>query len=95
MSDQELKNLVLPGEGGGEIKEWIPEDFGFNARSTDRDVFYKGKYELRRKKYNNWLLRKRVRNERGNTEMLVKWGMIVIEPQETEFAEMMFTLGLR
>lgn len=95
MSDQELKNLVLPGTGGGEIKEWIPEDFGFIPRSEDRIVFYKGKYELRRKNYNNWLLRKRVKNERGNSEMLIKWGMLVIEPKEVEFAKMMFTLGLR
>ena len=95
MSSEELSKLVLPGTGGGEIAEWIPEDYGFVARDKERIVFYKGKYELRRKQYNNWLLRKNRKNERGNTEMLIKWGMIVIEPAEIEFANLMFTLGLR
>lgn len=95
MSNEEIKKLVLPGSGGGDIKEWIPEDYGFIPRDSSRIVFYKGKYELRRKQYNNWLLRKNRKNERGNSEMLIKWGMIVIEPQEVEFADLMFTLGLR
>ena len=83
------------GKEGGNLNEWIPEQFGFTPKDDNRNVFYKGKYELRRKQYNNWLLRKKVRNERGNTEMLVKWGMIVIEPKEIEWAELMFSLGLR
>jgi len=95
MSKDELKGFVLPAEGGGGIKEWIPEDYGFVSRDDSRTVFFKGKYELRRKQYNNWLLRKNYKNKRGNSEMLIKWGMIVIEPQEIEFADLMFTLGLR
>jgi hypothetical protein len=95
MSTEEIKKLVLPAEGGGNLEEWIPEDYGFVARDEQRTVFFKGRYELRRKQYNNWLLRKKVKNERGNTEMLIKWGMIVIEPREVAFAELMFTLGLR
>lgn len=95
MSNEEIKKLVLPAKGGGEIREWIPEDYGFVSRDDSRTVFFKGKYELRRKQYNNWLLRKNRKNKRGNSEMLIKWGMIVIEPQEVEFANLLFTLGLR
>jgi len=96
MSTEELKKFVLPDASKGEgLKEWIPEEFGFIPKDETRSVFYKGRFELRRFKYNNWLLRKKIRNKNNNSEMLIKWGMIVIEPQEKEFANMMFTLGLR
>ena len=95
MSEEKLKNLVLPGTGGTPINEWIPEEFGFVAKDDNRNTFVKGKYELRRRNYNSWLLRKYDKNKKtGNTEILVKW-FIVIEPKEVEFANMMFTLGLR
>ena len=95
MSNKELDKLVLPAIGGDGIKEWIPEQYGFVARDEHRNVFVKGRYELRRMKYNNWLLRKSRKNDKGVTELLVKWGMIVIEPSEIDYADMMFTKGLR
>ena len=95
MSEDQIKRMVLPGTGGNSIKEWLPEEFNFVARDENRNVFVKGKYELRRRKYNNWLLRKYDKNKKtGNTEIKVKW-FVVIEPTEVEFAKLMFTLGLR
>jgi hypothetical protein len=90
-----LDDIILGEKETGGIQDWIPEDYGFIPANERRDLFFKGKYELRRKHYNNWLMRKKWKNERGNSEMLVKWGMIVIEPSENAFADLMFTLGLR
>tara|TARA_R110002126_G_scaffold159220_1_gene306592 strand:+ start:112 stop:399 length:288 start_codon:yes stop_codon:yes gene_type:complete len=95
MSSEEIKKLVLPAKENGGLNQWLPEEFGFITRDSSRSVFLKGKYELRRRDYNNWLLRKYDKNKKtGNTEIKVKW-YVVIEPSEIEFAEMMFTLGLR
>ena len=90
-----IDDMVLGDKESGGIKDWMPEDFNFTPRDGDRAVFYKGRYELRRMQYNKWLMRKKVKNKNGNSEMVVKWGMIVINPSENKFATMLFSLGLR
>jgi hypothetical protein len=73
---------------------WIPEDFGFEphkiqGRVTREDVFYKDAYQLKRLRNDFWLLRKRIRNERGNTEYLIRF-YLPITPHEIKFAKELF-----
>lgn len=86
---------TMPVEDGQPMSEWLPEDFNFVCvRPERRDIFVNGKYELRRFEHDNWLLRKKTKNKKGNSEMLVKF-YFVIKPEEALFANGLFTLGLR
>lgn len=78
---------------------WEPEDYGFEPKKiTDTlvrgDVYYKGNFELRRREYNYWLCRKKVINERNNTEYLQRF-YLKIFPEEIEQAKWLLTSGLK
>lgn len=74
---------------------WIPEDFGFKPTNPNGSIaFEKGNFQLIPKKFGFYLMRKRIKNERGNTEYLVKW-YHKIEQSDTEWATLLFTKGLQ
>lgn len=75
--------------------KWSPEDYGFESpEGVPAGVWYKKNLELRARPYEYWLLRKKKKNERGNSEMLVKW-WVKIPLDDKDFAEAMFTKGLK
>jgi hypothetical protein len=78
---------------------WTPEEFGFSAkrineRLTREDIYYRDNFELRRLAHNYWLCRRKVKNERGNSEYMIRF-YCKIEPTDTIFANELFTKGLR
>lgn len=73
-------------------RKWNPEDYGFTSPFTG--VWYYKNLELRTLKRNYWLLRKKVKNERGNSEMLIKWRVQIL-PEDKDFADVMFGKGLK
>jgi hypothetical protein len=93
MSDKELDSLVLSSSPEPSIK-WIPEDYSFESPQGLVGVWYFKNLELRSLQHNFWLLRKKVKNSNGNTEMLFKWRHQIL-PEEKDFADILFSKGLR
>jgi hypothetical protein len=93
MSDKEIEGLALSTSPEPSI-EWVPEDYGFESPQGMVGVWYNKNLELRSLKYDYWLLRKKVRNSNGNTEMLLKWRHQILL-SEKDFADMLFSKGLR
>jgi hypothetical protein len=93
VSDKELKSLVLTESKDGTIG-WTPEDYGFKSPLGMTGVWYSRNLELRSRPNNFWLLRKKIKNDKGNPEMLVKFFLMVC-PNEKEWADQVFTKGLR
>ena len=94
MSSKDYDDVVLHHSPEPSIK-WIPEDYGFVRPndSTNKSLWYYKNYELRALQNDYWLLRRKVKNDNGNTEMLQKW-YIKLTLQDKEFADIMFTKGL-
>lgn len=67
-------------------KTWHPFDFGFFSHPSLDTVFYKDNFELRLLKDGCWLLRKKRKNDKGNTEIIVKFYQY-IDPEDYYFAE--------
>lgn len=88
-----LSEFVLTKTPEPSIK-WSPDDYGFETPNGMTGVWYSKNLELRSLKYNYWLLRKKIKNSSGNIEMLVKW-YVQILPSEKDFADSMFSKGLR
>ena len=75
---------------------WTPELFGFYKAFGEEHVYYNSNFELRRIgpiENDVWLLRKRVTNERGNKESLVKFFQY-IPYNDYEFAQKLLLLYL-
>ena len=78
---------------------WTPEEFGFtphkiNERMTREDIFYRdGGFQLRRLANDRWLCRRKMKNERGNDELLIRF-FVKILPDDRAFAEALLTKGL-
>jgi hypothetical protein len=92
MSLNEMVLKVSPEPG---IK-WTPEDFGFKKAAVNESpapLWYFKNFELRSFPNHYWLCRRKVKNERGNTEMLHRW-WVKISPSDIDFATSMFTKGL-
>lgn len=80
--------------GYREIKKtWHPFDFGFFSHPSLDTVFYNGNYELRLLKDGCWLLRKKLKNSRGNTEVVVKFYQFIPE-DDYYFAKKLLQLYL-
>ena len=73
---------------------WTPEDYGFQTPLGRTNVWYRKNIELRYMSGDRWLARRKVKNNNGNTELLVKWGMIRIPLDDKEFADVIFSKGL-
>lgn len=93
MGNKELDSLVICRTKEPSIK-WIPEDYGFEKSDSNKEVWYLKNLELRSLPKNYWLLRKKVKNKRGNSEMLFKWTHF-IPLTDKEFADIIFTRGLK
>lgn len=94
MSKDDLDDFVIHFSKEPSIK-WIPEDYGFVSPDTiEGGIWYYKSYELRARPNDYWLLRRKVKNKRGNSEMLVKW-LIKIPLEDKEFADVIFTKGLK
>jgi hypothetical protein len=94
MSKDDLDEFVIHFSGEPSIR-WLPEDYGFVKPEHIHDgVWYYKSYELRARPNDYWLLRRKVKNKRGNSEMLVKW-LIKIPLEDKDFADVIFTKGLR
>lgn len=75
--------------------KWSPEDYGFEkSANTEKSIWYLRNLELRALPKDYWLLRKKVKNNRGNSEMLFKWTHY-IPLDDKEFADIIFTRGLK
>lgn len=88
-SSPPLENLI----------SWQPEDYDFHPKRINdnlirADIYYKDNYELRKRDYNYWLCRKRITNERGNTEYLTRFYLKIL-PEEIEAANWLLTKGLK
>jgi hypothetical protein len=88
-----IDELVVSKSPEPSIK-WIPDDYGFERHKSNSSLWYYKNFELRSLANDYWLLRRKVKNERGNSEMLVKW-YFLIPLDDKELADMMFTKGLR
>ena len=94
MNKKDLNNLVIHKSKEPTIK-WIPEDYKFERSTTsEKAIWYKDNLELRALAKDYWLLRKRIKNDRGNSEMLFKWTHW-IPGYDKEFADIIFTRGLK
>ena len=94
MSKDDIDGMVLHFSGEPTIK-WIPEDYGFTTpEHLDKAVWYYKNYELRCLKHDFWLCRKKWKYERGNQEMLLTWRLQIL-PEDKEWADMVFTKGLK
>jgi hypothetical protein len=93
MGKDELDDLVVKHSPDPQ-DIWNPEDYGFEKHKDSTGLWYYKNYELRSLKNGYWLLRRKVKNERGNSEMLVKW-YLNIHFHDKEFADVIFTKGLK
>jgi hypothetical protein len=93
MSDKELNEAVLSISPEPSIK-WVPEDYKFESPQGMIGVWYFKNLELRSLKHDFWLLRKKITNKNQNTEMLQKWRHQIL-PSEKDFADILFSKGLR
>lgn len=93
MSKSDYDGMVIYNSPDPSIK-WIPEDYGFKrASDTKVGLWYYKNFELRALLNDYWLLRRKVKNKNGNSEMLMKW-YIKISLDNKEFADVMFSQGL-
>jgi hypothetical protein len=89
------EELVIYRSSEPKIK-WTPEDFGFLIAKIGESpvpLWYFKNFELRSFPNDYWLCRRKVKNDKGNTEMLHRW-WVKIRPDDVEFAKMLFTKGL-
>lgn len=76
--------------------KWSPEDFNFDSPKNKvvPGLWYYKNFELRSLANDYWLLRRKTKNNNGNTEMLVKW-YLYIPLDDKELAEIFLTKGLK
>lgn len=94
MSELGIDKEVVPGiEENPLLRSWTPFDFGFYVDAARDTVYHKMNYELRDKGNGLWLLRKRRKNEKGNSEMLVAFYGFIPE-KDFEYAQKLLQLYL-